>query len=55
MAKNTIQFQKGMSLPQFLSQYGTEKQCRAALFSMRWPQGFRCPKCGHGAYCEIRG
>ena len=55
MAKNKIQFQKGISLPQFLSQYGTEEQCRTALFRMRWPLGFQCPKCGHGCYCEIRG
>ncbi len=53
MAKNKIQFQKGLSLPRFLSQYGTEKQCRKALFKMRWPQGYRCPKCGHTGYCEI--
>jgi transposase-like protein len=53
MAKNTIQFQKGLSLSQFLSFYGTEEQCRAALFRMRWPQGFHCPKCDHGDYCEI--
>ena len=53
MAKNIIQFQKGISLPQFLSQYGTEEQCRGALFRMRWPQGFQCPKCGHGGYCTI--
>jgi transposase-like protein len=53
MAKNKIQFQKGLSLPRFLSQYGTEEQCREALFKMRWPQGYRCPKCGHTGYCEI--
>lgn len=53
MAKNIIQFQKGISLPQFLSQYGTEEQCRDALFNMRWPQGFQCPKCGHGGFCAI--
>ena len=54
MAKNKIQFQKGLSLTEFLSQYGTEEQCREALFRMPWPQGFQCPKCGHPGYCEIR-
>lgn len=53
MAKNTIQFQKGLSLIEFFSQYGTDQQCRQILFDMRWPQGFICPKCGHKFYCEI--
>ena len=39
MAKNKIQFQEGLSLPRFLSTYGTEEQCHQALFKMRWPQG----------------
>ena len=47
MAKNKIQFQEGLSLPRFLATYGTEEQCQQVLFKMRWPQGFRCPKCGH--------
>jgi transposase-like protein len=45
---NGIQFQKGLSLPRFLEQYGTEAQCEAHLIRSRWPDGFRCPKCGHG-------
>ena len=45
MAKNVVQFQKGLSEAAFQSQYGTEEQCRTALFSWRWPQGFVCPKC----------
>jgi len=53
MAKNMIQFQKGLSLPEFLITYGTEGQCRDALFRMRWPHGFVCPDCGHDEYCEI--
>ena len=28
MAKNKIQFQKGMSLVELLQQYGQEEQCR---------------------------
>lgn len=36
--KNKIQSQEGGSLPQFLTTYGTEEQCRGALFKMRRPQ-----------------
>ena len=54
MAKNTVQFQKGLSLSQFLETYGTEEQCREVLFKMRWPQDFRCPKCGHEACYALR-
>ena len=31
MAKNKVQCQKGVSLPQLLSLYGTEEQCFDAL------------------------
>ena len=31
MARNKIQFQKGLSERQFRASYGTEEQCRAAL------------------------
>lgn len=53
MAKNQVQFQKGLSLKQFLSEYGTEDQCHDALVQWRWPKGFVCPQCGHTACCEI--
>ena len=53
MAKNQVQFQKGMSLPEFLQQFGTEEQCRQAIFQRRWPQGFRCPECGHSSHCQL--
>ncbi len=55
MAKNQVQFQKGISLPQFLKQYGTEEQCRNALFQWRWPGGFICPVGGHAGHCELSG
>jgi len=54
MAKNKIQFQKGMSIPEFMAQYGTENKCRHELFQHRWPDGFICPKCGNKFYCEIK-
>jgi len=31
MAKSLVQFQPGMSLPAFLSLYGTEDQCHIRL------------------------
>ena len=46
MARNPVQFQKGLSFAEFNARYGTEEQCHAALVAMRWPDGFRCPKCG---------
>ena len=46
MARNKVQFQKGLSEPEFERQYGTEDQCRAAVIASRWPDGFRCPGCG---------
>jgi len=53
MAKNAVQFQKGISLPRFLEEYGTEKQCYEALYHWRWPKGFQCPECGRTGHCEI--
>jgi transposase-like protein len=44
---NGIQFQKGLSLANFMALYGTEAQCEAALIRARWPEGFVCPHCGH--------
>ena len=53
MARNRVQFQKGVSLNEFISQYGTEDQCFDALYAWRWPQGFRCPHCGHDKQCQL--
>ena len=54
MAQNRIQFQPGMSMPEFIAQYGTEAQCEAALEQARWPDGFRCPRCGSAAHGVIQ-
>jgi transposase-like protein len=57
MPMNRVQFQPGVSMPEFFARYGSEAQCAEAVKAMRWPQGFRCPRCssaehyvvGHGA------
>lgn len=54
MARNTVQFQKGLSEAAFRAQYGTEEQCRAALVAWRWPDGFRCPRCQGTRDVEIK-
>jgi len=46
MARNPVQFQRGLGLAEFNARYGSEEQCHAALIQMRWPDGFVCPRCG---------
>ncbi len=53
MCKNTIQFQKGLGIMQFLANFGSEDQCEKALFSWRWPEGFQCPNCGSCKFCRL--
>lgn len=54
MARNAVQFQPGLSMAGFNRRYGTEDRCHAALVTMRWPDGFVCPKCAGRkySYCE---
>ncbi len=54
MAKNKIQFQKGMSLVEFFQQYGQEEQCRDQFFKWRWANGFECPLCCCREYCTLK-
>ena len=54
MPKNTVQFQKGYSLPEFFHDYGTEEQCEQALVRWRWPDGFVCPNCHSTRYCKLK-
>ena len=53
MPRNKVQFQKGMSLAEFLARYGTEAQCAQALHAWRWPEGFVCPGCGYPGHCRL--
>lgn len=45
MARNAIQFQKGLSEAEFQARYGTEELCEAAVKRMRRSNGFVCPEC----------
>ncbi len=35
------------TLVEFDERFGSEGACRAYLTRLRWPEGFRCPACGH--------
>jgi ISXO2-like transposase domain/Transposase zinc-ribbon domain len=54
MAINAVQFQKGLSMAQFIECYGTHEQCEAVLVESRWPNGFVCPACGVGDNSSFR-
>jgi transposase-like protein len=53
MARNPVQFQKGMSEAAFDQKFGTEERCWAHLVEWRWPNGFECPCCGGRKYCVV--
>src|ERR1700684_4381965 len=36
------------NLQQFEARFSTEEGCREYLVQLRWPEGFRCPRCGCG-------
>jgi transposase-like protein len=53
VAYNLVQFQHGMSLPEFLQCFAAEAACCEALRRSRWPHGFACPRCGTTAHCVL--
>lgn len=55
MPKNKVQFQRGVSLRDLMTRYGTQEQCERALFAWRWPKGFVCPECGGTQCCALKG
>ena len=52
-AMNQVQFQKGLSLDQFLQKYGTEEKCEDAVEEQRWPTGYACRGCGDKCYYVV--
>jgi ribosomal protein L37AE/L43A len=53
MGINKVQFQRGLSMAQFMERYGTEEKCHAAVVALRWPGGFVCPECGETRHCTF--
>ena len=41
------------SLPEFEAQFPDDEACARWLFGKRWPDGFRCPGCGHDKGWEL--
>ena len=39
---------------EFESRFASEEACRDYLFALRWPEGFRCPRCGHERAWPVR-
>lgn len=54
MPMNRVQFQKGLSLSQFVDRYGTEEGCERELQAQRWPDGWVCPACKGRQYSNFR-
>ena len=54
MPMNHVQFQPGLSMAEFMSRYGTDERCEAALTLARWPHGFACPECGGPSRTSFR-
>ena len=40
---------KMMTVREFNALYGDEAKCGRQLSRQRWPEGFRCPRCGGGS------
>ena len=42
------------NLTELEASFSTEESCRAYLARLRWPAGFRCPRCGHSKSWPVR-
>ena len=45
--------QEALSFMEFKNKFNSEDACREHLFKMRWPDGFKCSKCGNETYYFI--
>ncbi len=37
------------------ARFSSEEACREYLFALRWPEGFRCPRCHGAEFWPLRG
>ena len=42
------------NLAEFEARFANEQACREYLCQLRWPEGFRCPRCGHDKNWAVR-
>ncbi len=43
-----------LNLNEFEAWFGSEQACRDYLFRLRWPEGFRCPRCAGREFWPVR-
>ena len=43
------------TLAEFQVRFATENACRRYLMESRWPNGYRCPRCGHAEAYPVAG
>lgn len=43
---------KSLSIFEFQQMFSTEESCLEYLSDLKWVDGFICPRCGHGNYCN---
>jgi len=54
MSINKVQFQEGYSILELFDNYGTDEQCRQALFNWKFKHGFVCSECGGDKFCKLK-
>ena len=43
-----------ITLFEFQKKFDSQETCHVHLYSMKWPNGFKCPKCNHNRAYEIK-
>jgi transposase-like protein/ribosomal protein L37AE/L43A len=42
------------TIEEFEAKFSSEETCREYVFRLRWPEGFRCPRCSHSKAWPVR-